>query len=152
MHPPTAKPPPIYPPQELNSPQPPAPSGSSLAIWWSFKVYCLAMILFLGATLTLGAIMVASPETLLKGDSTYQQHPKEAKGAMALVGLILVVISAPPLVPMLPALVWPRGRVGWWLGLAAIIAGTFTMGGWLFSIPLAILWGKHQFRRSCGLQ
>lgn len=148
------KPPLIHAPQQFKSPeqsQPPQPSGGSLAIWLCFKLYCCVMILFLGASLAMGVTMVAFPETLAKGDSTFQTHPQEAKGAMAIVGLVYVLISAPPLIVFLPALVWPRGRIGWWLGLAAIIAGTFTICGWLFSIPLAVCWGNRRFRSSCGL-
>jgi hypothetical protein len=86
-----------------------------------------------------------------EGDAAYRRNPKGQEGMVALVGVVVIGVSAPQLIPIVPALIWPRGKVGWWLGMFALIVGFLTAGGWLIAIPLVFFWGNKNFRAWCGV-
>ncbi len=105
-------------------------------VWLLLRAFCLLMLSTQGLAV---AFFVAGFADPVWTDETLRGHPEQI-GMARLICAIFAVIFGLPLLPMIPALVCPRSRVGWYLGVVTLFGGIFTTCGWPIAIPLVVYW------------
>lgn len=120
------------------------------AVCFWLKAYCAAMLILLGVVVALAMMMIVTPETLLKDETAFRQNPAAATMMMRTFGVFFAMIFGLPMLPLLAAIVWPRGQWAWYVGIMAIVAGFFTVIGWVATLPLLLFWNRPEVKAYYG--
>ena len=121
-------------------------SGKGPIVWLVARFFCLLMLLTQGLAVAFFITAIVDP---VWTDKSLRGHPEQ----IAVVRFFCVMfagIFGLPLLPMIPMLVFPRSRLGWYLGVIAMGLGIFTTCGWPIAIPLLVFWFHPEVQRYSG--
>jgi hypothetical protein len=121
--------------------------GKGPVVWLLTKLFCLLMLLTQGLAVAYFITAIIDP---VGTDMSLRGHPVQI-GAVRLICAIFAGIFGLPLLPMVPMLLFPRSRFGWYLGAIALGLGIFTTCGWPIAIPLIVFWFHPEVKRYSGL-
>ena len=121
-------------------------SGKGPVVWLLLRAFCLLMLLTQGLVVAFFIMGVVAPEWT---DDSLRYHPEQL-GAVKFFCFLFSLIFGLPLLAMVPSLVVPRSRFGWYLGAVSLWGGIFTTCGWPLAIPLVVFWYHPDVQRYSG--
>lgn len=116
-------------------------------VWQLTRLFCLLMLVTQGLAVGFFVAGIIDP---VGTDNTLRGHPDQIPLVRAICAFFVAVFGV-PLLPMIPMLLIPRGRWGWYLGTAALGFGIFTTCGWPLAVPLIVYWFHPEVKQYSGL-